>query len=986
MSPIPIKISHHGPAFLLRLGAAMAVMILLSSDGLAQSSDREDGLELFEKHVRPTLLQQCVRCHGEKKQQGGLRLDSRPAWMAGGDSGPVIVPGNPDESLLLQAMMYEGGLEMPPKGKLPQSTLTAFGRWIELGAPDPREPNAGEVAHRQAWTMEEGRRFWSFQPIRRPAVPEVRDQHWPRSDIDRFILAKLEQHDLRPVKDADHATLVRRVYFDLIGLPPTPEQIRQYVANPTQQAYAQLVDRLLDSPEFGERWGRHWLDVVRFAESSGGGRTLLFPDAWRYRDYVIDCFNNDHPYDQFLREQIAGDLMESKDWQDRRRKLVATAFLLLGPTNYELQDKDVLEMDVVDEQLDTIGKGMLGMTLGCARCHDHKFDPIPIEDYYAMAGILKSTKAMIHSNVSTWNTVELPLPPEQQARFETHQQRLASAKEALQRATRRWRELGGKDEPKSGTAGVKSIPIKSIAGIVVDDDQAERIGVWTQSTSTPGFVGPRYIHDDSSKKGQKSVVYRPQLPQPGRYEVSVSFPAFANRSTRVPVRIHHRDGQTIVKVNQQQPSKAENRLTSLGVFELDPQDEPSVVISTEGTEDGVVIADAVIFRLTDLPAAEEIVDVPANQFLPLESEREPLGHPGKDDPAALRQAKARMDRLAGQVKKLEADAPSRPVAMATGDDEDAGDIHLAIRGVVHNRGPMIRRGALQVASRHSFADIPAGQSGRQELADWMSDPGNPLPARVMANRVWYWLMGRGIVASVDNFGSMGRAPTHPELLDHLASSLIERGWSVKTLIRQIMLSRVYQLSSHADRGDHAADLDNQLWWRMNRKRLRAEDIRDTLLLVSGQLDRTRGGPNIKAGTKSEYGYRFQSRRRSVYVPVFRNTLPEIFEVFDFADPNIQSGQRTTSTIASQALLLMNHPQVIEQSKRAAEKMLRETGDSIEARVRYAYQQVIGRRPDEREMAIAVDFLAADSEDDPRDLRWAMLYQALFQSLDFRYLN
>jgi cytochrome c553 len=956
---------------------ASAVLWLASSVCAADdAADDAATLELFEKHVRPTLIEQCVRCHGPDKQQGGLRLDSREGWANGGDSGPAIIAGQAD-SLLLQAIGYDdSNLEMPPRGKLPEQTIRAFETWVASGAADPRTPEAAEPSMKQiqAPSVQQGRSFWSFQPVVRPAVPAVNNDSWCNSDIDRFVLARLEQERLSPGQDADPYVLLRRLYYDLIGLPPTPAQIEQFRSDRSPAAYEEWVNRLLDSHHFGERWGRHWLDVVRYAESSGGGRTLLLPDAWRYRDYVIDALNDDVPYDRFVMEQIAGDLLECRDWNQQRRGLIATAFLLLGPTNYEMQDKDILEMDVVDEQLDTMGKAFLGMTIGCARCHDHKFDPIPARDYYAMAGIFKSTASLIHSNVSAWNTAELPLPPEEAAAVELHEEQLAAAKAELAQATKRWIEAGGKAKKKQ--TGSQSIDPQTLAGVVVDDGAAERIGEWTESTSVARFVGEHYIHDGTEKKGEKSVIYRPELPESGRYEVRLSYSASSNRSTNVPVHVHHTDGETVVRVNQKQAPTIDDAFVSLGVFQFDVANEPRVVVSSEGSEDGVVIADAIVFlasgkitRTTKARTTEAKTKVATAK-----------------DASRLRELKQAVDRLAKQVKMLEQSAPSRPVAMATKDDQETGDIHVAIRGLVHQPGPITPRGVIEVASWGPFQAIPSGQSGRKQLAEWLADERNPLTARVIVNRVWYWLIGRGIVPTVDNFGSMGQLPTHPELLDHLASSFTQHGWSIKQLIRQIVLSRVYQLSSRSELAAATVDPSNKLLWRMNRRRLRAEDIRDSLLLVSGSLDLAYGGSNIKEGTKSEYGYRFDSTRRSVYLPVFRNTLPEIFEVFDFADPNIQGGKRTSSTVASQALLMMNHPFVIQHCERAASNLLATSTSSIVERIGHAYLQVLGRAATEQELAVAIDLVGSTGQDGSDPIRWAMLYQVLFQCLDFRYLD
>jgi len=962
--------------------AAVIFAALLVNAGPSWADDNEKrSLELFEKHVRPTLIDHCIRCHGPEKEQGGLRLDSRSGVIEGGDSGMVITPGDPDDSILVNAIRYhDPGLEMPPRGKLPGATIEAFEQWVQLGAVDPRteEIGSGEDVPLVP-TVAEGREFWSFQPIENPGRPPVRNTAWPDTEVDYFTLARREANGLAEVDQADPVTLIRRVYYDLIGLPPTPAQINEFVNDRSPDAYEDLIDELLGSHHFGERWGRHWLDVVRFAESSGGGRTALFPNAWRFRDYVIDAFNRDLPYDQFLKEQIAGDLLEHGDWQDQSRKMIATAFLLLGPTNYELQDKDILEMDVVDEQLDTIGKSMLGMTIGCARCHDHKFDPIPADDYYALAGILKSTKAMIHSNVSTWNKVELPLPPEEEKRVSEQELKQKLLRDRIVKTKQEIDDLEGKSKSKR-TKRAANIEIETIDGIVVDDESAERIGEWTSSTSVPRYVNGKYIHDAASDKGKKQVVFRPNVTIAGDYEVHVSYTASGNRSSKVPVHIHHVDGESIVRVNQQAQPEIEDAYTSVGVFAFAPERENKIVISNEGTEDGVVIADAVVLVPSEPPSPPASKQAERAEAMPLI----PVAPDQQLRKSRLAALKKEISSLEADLKEAVQNGPSRPIAMVAGDDSDAGDVHVAIRGIVHNRGPVVKRGVMQVASNDPRPTIADGESGRRELANWIASEQNPLTARVMANRVWHWLMGRGIVESVDNFGSMGTAPTHPELLDYLAASFITQGWSTKSLIREIMLSKTYRLGTDNHPDLVALDPENRMWWRMNRKRLRAEDIRDTLLLVGGTLDEAAGGFNIRLGTTSEYDYQFETKRRSVYVPVFRNRLPEIFEVFDFADPNIQRGSRTTSTIASQALLMMNHPMVIEQSRLAAQELLKTHPGSESVGVETAYLQVLGRPPTSEEREIAIEFTSAVSNDP--ESRWALLYQTLFESADFRYLN
>ena len=929
-------------------------------------SAQDTAAEFFEKKIRPALVEHCVRCHGEDKVQGGLRLDTREGWQTGGDSGHAIVAGD-DQSLLLKAIEYDDiSLEMPPRGKLPEKTIAAFRSWILSGAFDPRS-NGSPVDGKQVGTptIEEGKQFWAFQAVQATAVPELKKPDWPKNDVDRFVLARLEEKGITPVADATKESLLRRLTYDLTGLPPTPLQIQRFLSDKSDDATDKLIDRLLQSGHFGERWGRHWLDVVRFAESSGGGRTLLFPDAWRYRDYVINAFNNDLPFDQFLKEQLAGDLLPSGDRLDRERKLVATGFLMLGPTNYEMQDKDILEMDVVDEQLDTMGKAMLGMTIGCARCHDHKFDPIPTRDYYALAGIFKSTHSMIHSNVSAWNTVDLPLSPGDEAVFLASTEKLKVAEKQLADATNVLKQTTGQVVGASVDPG-------TLAGIVVDSFDAKVVGNWKVSTSVQRYVGADYTHDDNMDKGAKSVTYRPELPGLGRYEVFATYSPGSNRSKKVPYRIQHLDGETVVHVNQKNKPSIDGLMERLGEFEFDNESEPTVILTTQGTDDGVVIADAIIWRLVNGVSQKEVV-----------GGRESAKIAAANRKAAA--AKMEVDRLKKKVKSLKQSMPKRQVAMAPRDGDSPADIHVAIRGMTHQKGDLVPRGVLRVAAWDGLQPVKTKASGRVELAEWIAHEENPLTARVIANRVWYWTMGKGIVASVDNFGSTGDYPTHPELLDYLAFSLVKNDWSIKKLVREIVSSRAYQLSTEVSDHDQQLDPENQFYGRRTRKRLLAEDIRDSILLAAGNLDLTMGGSTIRKGTSSEYGYQFKGRRRSVYVPVFRNRLPEIFEVFDFADPNIQGGLRTASNVASQALLMMNQPFVMEQADNAARRLVEEHSGEPDEMLSRACREVLGREPRGQERQVMMELLTV--KDQPGTLsEWAMIYRLLFQCIDFRYLN
>src|SRR3954447_1887971 len=400
-----------------RLGIPGCLIACLAAPALAVADDSA-GITFFEQKIRPVLVKECYSCHsaGAKKVRGGLLLDTRAGVLAGGDSGPAVVPGKPGESVLLEALRHEGGA-MPPTSKLPDPVIADFERWVEMGPPDPRD---GRVAPaRTGIDLEAGRKFWSSQPPRRHPSPPVADAGWPRTDIDRFLLAALEARGLKPVRDADRATLARRLAYDLVGLPTTPEEVAAFVADGSPEAYERMVDRLLASPRFGERWGRHWLDVARFGESLTL-RGLVFKEAWRYRDYVIAAFNDDMPFNRFVEEQVAGDLLPASDVADRRRQRIATTFLVLGNNNLEEQDKAQLRMDVVDEQIETIGKAFLAQTIACARCHDHKFDPIPTRDYYAIAGILRNVRALETANVSKWLELPLPAEPEREAAIKQH--------------------------------------------------------------------------------------------------------------------------------------------------------------------------------------------------------------------------------------------------------------------------------------------------------------------------------------------------------------------------------------------------------------------------------------------------------------------------------------------------------------------------------------------------------------------------------------
>jgi hypothetical protein len=939
---------------------AVALLLFVVAAPLRADQPPSDnpGFVFFEKKIRPILVEHCYRCHSaeaaaEKKLKGGLYLDSKASLLKGGESGPAIVPTRPEKSLLIKAVRYaDAEMKMPPKGRLPDAVIADLERWVAMGAPDPRGGTV--VVKTPGIDLDKGRQFWSFQPPKKHPLPALRDTAWPRGDIDRFVLARLEAKGIKPVADADRQTLTRRLYYDLTGLPPTPEDVERARNDQSEDWYEKLVDELLASSHFGERWGRHWLDVARYAESSGGGRSLIFKDAWRYRDYVIDSFNRDVPYNRFITEQLSGDLLPASTPQQRHRNLVATGFLALGPTNYEEQDKDVLEMDVIDEQIDTTGRVFLGMTIGCARCHDHKFDPIPTADYYALAGIFKSTHTLIHDNVSKWVDQPLPLSAEQELAVRKYEDSVAALKERI-------RVAKAKGDTTTVAKGI--LDPKDLPGIVIDDNQAKKVGTWKKSTYGASYIGDGALYDDRAVKEDKTVTFVPEFPKQGKYEVRLAYVAHENRDAKVPVHILHLDGEKTIYVNMKEPPPIDGRFISLGTYRFNRNGQWYVMVSNDGTK-GHISVDAV-------------------QLLPEEAE--------EAKPAAPTAKAAPVDdvrKLEAELKKLTDAGPPRPVAMGVEEAKKIADTHICIRGLTHNRGEISPRGVLRVTlpKYASPMALNAKESGRRELATWLASPQNPLTARVMVNRVWHHLFGAGIVRTVDEFGTTGELPSHPELLDHLALRFVEDGWSVKKLVRAIVLSRTYRLSSAASKEALAVDPENRLLWRHNRRRLDAEELRDTILVISGKLDRTVGGPLMKPNTASEVGYVFDDTRRSVYTPVFRNRLLELFEAFDFADPNLVTGKRTVSTTVTQALYLMNSPFAMDQARHAAKAALAVPNLDDVGRLERAYRIALGRLPTEKERQLALAFVAGKTKPDERQAAWERLYQTLFACVDFRYVN
>ncbi|MFO0880955.1 MAG: DUF1553 domain-containing protein [Gemmataceae bacterium] len=912
---------------------------------LVSSARADERVAFFEKKIRPVLVQHCYSCHSaeaqaKKKLRGGLLVDTKAGLLTGGDSGPALVPGKPADSLLLKSMRYEGDLKMPPRGKLPPAVLADFEQWIRQGAHDPR--TAAATVKARGLSLEEGRAFWSYRPLQ--AAPPPLASRSASGFIDAFIQGNLARHGLKPAPEADRAVLLRRLSYDLIGLPPTPEEVDAFVADTRPDAYERQVERLLASPLFGQRWGRHWLDVARFAESLTL-RGFVLHEAWRYRDLVIDRFNQDAPFDQFLREQVAGDLLPASTLQQRREQRIATTFLALGNTNLEEQDKAQLRMDVVDEQLETIGKAVLAQTLGCARCHDHKFDPIPTKDYYALAGILRNTRTLTHANVSMWLDIPLPADPATEKAIQAHEAAVAALQKKIA-------ALKGKSPPGK-PRGV--VTLASLPGIVVDDTKARKVGTWKESRYSGQYVGDGYVHDENADKGERTITFQPAIPKTGKYEVRLAYVPGSNRAPKVPVTIFSADGEKTVSIDQRRAPDIDGHFVSLGQHTFEKSGQGFVLIANEGTT-GHVIADAVVF-------------IPVEQLATLAKKvATPQG--------------ADLGPLEAELKKLQAAAPRREKALSVEEEKVIEDARVNIRGLVHNLGDRAPRGFLQVAHQGPAPTMPSTQSGRRELADWLASSSNPLTPRVFVNRAWHWLLGEGLVRTTDNFGTTGEKPNHPELLDALATRFLDDGWSIKRLVRRIVLSHTYRQASTGSTEGRRLDPENRWLAQANRRRLQAEAIRDTLLHVSGELTLDQGGPTYRPALATDYGYKHLDTRRSVYAPVFRNALPELFEVFDFADPSVTTGRRNVSTVVPQALFLMNHPFVLERAARAGQQFASQPGPLAD-RVDRAYRLALGRSPTAAERRLVMDYLGQATTP---DAGWSQVFQVLFASLDFRHVE
>ena len=751
--------------------------------------------EPFEKDVRPLLADRCTKCHGPAEQSGGLRLDSRGALLKGGKRGPAAVSGKPDESLFLKAVAHKGDLHMPPKGNLTDAEITRLREWVQRGLP---WPDAKVMSASDGNVTEQHRRWWAFQPLRPIAPSQVKDPDWARSPIDRFILAGLDPNGLPPARPTDKRTLLRRATFDLIGLPPTPEECDAFLKDERPDAFARVVDRLLASPGYGERWGRHWLDVVRYADFHDGNPKARNPiceplEAWRYRDWVVQSFNRDLPFDRFIVHQIAGDLLPPPDGKEPYADgLIATTFLVNGAWDRGDADKEKMVSDMVDDQIDTVGKAFLGLTLGCARCHDHKFDPIAQTDYYALAGIFYSTRMLTELGTKGGEI--------------TLQRRPLAPKDVIAKRARQAKQIAG------------------LNAILADLDKKN----------------PKAPNDDPTREllvEQRDLIQKALLPEPAM----------------------------------------------------------ALAVSEGGVPGGLF---------------------PSTQ-----------------------------------------------------------DVPLHIRGSYTRLGPVVARGMPRFFAGGNQPKITNG-SGRRELANWVAAKENPLTARVIVNRVWQWHFGTGLVRTPNNFGMLSEPPSHPPLLDWLAATFVEDGWSLKKLHRRILLSRTYQQSAVVSPEALARDPDNRWLGRFSSRRLEAEAIRDAMLFVAGRLDRDPGGPAT---------HDLNTTRRSLYVQTARWDRSNFATLFDAANPDASVEKRDVSTVAPQALFLLNHDFVLTQAKHLAERATRDEPKDEMARIRRLFELANTRAPTADELTIARQFLSKPRKGE-LETAWRDLAHILLCGNEFVYVD
>ncbi len=1066
--------------------AAPSAEAVASTDSGSKSD--ADGVEFFEKQVRPLLAARCQSCHGARKQKGNLRLDSRAGALKGGDTSPAIVPGKPEESLLVDAIRYGETNQMPPKSQLPAEEIATLVEWVRIGAPWGRE-SAKQASTETTFDLKARARYWSFQPLAKVKTPKVAKASWVKTPVDAFILAGLEAQRLAPAAAADKRTLLRRVTYDLTGLPPTPQEIEAFLADRSPGAYQKVVDRLLDSPRYGERWARHWLDLVRFSETYGHEFDYDIPNAYRYRDYVIRALNDDLPFDQFVIEHVAGDLLS----QPRRHpeegyneSIIATGAYFFGEAKHSPVDVRQDQADRIDNQIDVFGKAFLGLTISCARCHDHKFDPISTKDYYALAGYLRSShyqQAFIDGVEPLASQVAqlTKLNDERGAKYDHFSRvvlapRMSLVAQAMMAGLRgeagedwkryladsaipqvdnvlhAWARLTKNSVATDGNEfsdfvrnakATLTIPANSFitftefsgrdfagwqASGAAFGDAPARARDWS-FVEASGLVRGRILAASAAHSGRVSTKLRGALRSP----------TFTIEKPRIHYRVFGTGGLVRLIVDGLQiirdpiqgglkfgPGSAIPHWVDQDVskwigqrayIELIDEDDQFLalekVVFADGppppaTINGLVAQMLEPTATTPAALAEKYQLLFKNVFSAwLADPRTPgpdaadrtaiinwildhmtgpeTGNPDGEFSRQFAEFDRRQQLLEGQLTP-----PRQALAIADGTGENE---HVFLRGNYKTEGEEVQRRFLEV---FGAAAAPAAEqgSGRLELAQQLVS--NPLLPRVIVNRLWHHHFGAGLVRSPDDFGIMGQQPTHPALLDYLASELIREGWSLKHLHRTLLLSNTYQMASQPTASD-SIDPQNKLWHRMALRRLEGEAIRDAMLAVSGRMDWKMYGPGVMPfltpymtgkGRPETSGPLDGDGRRSVYLAVRRNFLAPLFLAFDYPTPSTTIGRRSVSNVPAQALVMMNNPLVTEQARLWADRVLSGPDRSVAERVNAMYFSAFGRPADSQEQQAAVDFLGqANRAATPSERQlWTDYAHVLFNVKEFIFIQ
>jgi hypothetical protein len=900
--------------------------------------------EFFEKRIRPILVEKCVRCHGPEQQKSGLRLDSRAALLEGGDSGPAVRPGNPAQSLLILAVRRSGSLKMPPRKKLESRHIEALTLWVKMGVPWPAgQSSAGASATAKAW-----KKHWAFQPIRNLSPPPVKNTAWPRTSVDRFLLARLEARGLKPSAAADRKTLIRRATFDLIGLAPTPAEVAAFETDPSPDAFGRVVDRLLASPHYGERWGRYWLDIARYADTKGYVffQESNYPWAYTYRDYVIRSFNEDLPYDRFVLEQIAADRLPLGE---DKRPLTALGFLTLGGRFMNNQH------DILDDRIDVVTRGLLGLTVTCARCHDHKFDPIPTRDYYALYGVFASS-------------VEPTVPP---LFLPPPKTRVYAAFD---------KELKARERKLTAFVRAKHVELVKAARTRAAEYMLAAHAMRNQPTTEEFML----LADGGDLNPKMLLRWQVYLTRTGKTHHPVFAPwhafaalpekDFAAQAKEVWARLAGKASPArpvnplVARAFSRQPPKTLAEAAQCYSALFNAADKRWQQALVKAAWSGAMPA-----RLPDT-AQEQLRQVFYGPESPPNVAMAPFGDL---DLLPDRPAQAKLQELVKQVETWRASGPGAPPrAMVLEDAPTPYQPRVFLRGNPNNLGEVVPRQFLAVLTGDQRRPFRQG-SGRLELAKAIIDRKNPLSARVLVNRLWLHHFGTGLVRTPSDFGLRSDPPSHPQLLDHLAARFMANGWSVKTMHRLIMLSAAYQQQSNDRPEGKRLDPENLLLWKMNRRRLDFEATRDALLAVAGRLDRKVGGPSVPNITAPS------STRRTLYGFLDRLNVPELFRTFDFPSPDATSSKRDSTTVAPQALFLMNNPFVLACARSLSQRPEVAMEKDKAQRVIRLYLLLYGRRPAADEVGLAMAFLQTAS---PGSREWERYVQALLLANEFVFID